>query len=115
MTMPKKTYRLLSAAGDVNATLVKANAAILFGLQGFNARASAVYLKLYDIAVTPAETDTPVKTLYLAASSVFNLEFANGYEFRTGLAYRMTTAGADNSTAALTAGDILALNVDYSG
>lgn len=115
MTMPRKTARLLSAAGSVNATLVKANAVTLFHIQGYNARGSAVYLKLYNKATAPDETDTPVKTLYLPTAAAFIFDFDQGYEFTTGLGYRLTTGGADNDTGALTAADILALNLDYSG
>jgi hypothetical protein len=106
-----KTARLLSAAATVNATVVKAAAGTLKRIAGYNARASAVYLKLYDMTSTPASTDTPRKTIYLPASAAFDLE-QDAY-FGTGIAYRMTTAGADNDTGALTAGDILAFSADY--
>lgn len=106
------TARLLSAAASVNATLVSSTGVIVGRVTGYNARASAVYLKLYDKASAPAETDTPRKTLYLPASSAFALDMED--VFGNGLGYRLTTAGADNSTAALTAADILALNIDYA-
>lgn len=106
-----KTARLLSAAASVNATVVKAAAGTLKRIQGHNARASAVYLKLYDKASVPSETDTPRKTIYLPASTSFDRQ-QDDY-FGQGIAYRMTTAGADNDTGALTAADILALNIDY--
>lgn len=110
-------HRLLSAAGSVNATLVKSSATSLHGVLGHNARTSAVYLKLYNSAEAVDETDTPLMTIYLPASSAFALGASffgeRGVRFGSGLAYRMTTAGADNSTAALTAGDILALNLVY--
>lgn len=103
--------RLLSAAGSVNATVVKAGPGMLVRIQGYNARGSAVYLKLYDKATAPAATDTPVKTFYLPATAAFDLE--TPFVFTTGIGYRLTTGGADNDTGALTAADILALNVDY--
>ena len=110
--LPRANSRLLSAAGTVNATIVKASAAQLFELIGYNARASAVYFKLYDKATSPDENDTPTHTIYLPASSAFAIPL--NFYFPSGLSYRMTTAGADNSTAALTAADILALNVIYT-
>lgn len=108
------THRLLSAAASVNATLVIARETVVTTIEGYNARGSAVYLKLYDKATAAAETDTPRKTIYLPASAYFHHEYGRGIEFAAGLSYRMTTAAADNSTAALTAADILALNIDYA-
>jgi hypothetical protein len=106
-----RTHRLLSSAASVNATVAVSRRARLIGIQGFNARGSAVYLKLYDKKTAPSEADTPVRTLYLPASSPF--DFSRQVQFKSGISYRMTTAVADNSTAALTAGDVLALNIDY--
>lgn len=106
--------RLLSAAGSDNATLVKARKGKVLKISGYNARGSAVYLKLYDKATAPTVgTDTPFATIYLAASSAFNHEWENGLDFTLGLGYGTTTAGADNSTAAVTAADILAMNIAY--
>jgi hypothetical protein len=103
--------RLLSAAASVNATVVKASGGMLVGVQGHNARTSAVYLKLYDKATAPSQADTPVKTIYLPASTSFSLNVP--FVFSVGIGYRLTTGGADNDTGALTGGDILALNIDY--
>lgn len=108
------THRLLAAAGSVNATNVLAREGVLTSVEGYNARGSAVYLKLYDKATAPAETDTPRKTIYLPASAYFHHEYGSGIEFENGIGYRMTTAAADNDTGALTANDILALNIDYA-
>lgn len=108
------TARILSAAATTNATVVKASAGAIKGVQGYNARASAVYLKLYNKATSPTVgTDTPVKTLYLPATSAFVFDFPAGYAFATGIALAMTTVGTDADATALTAADVLALNVDY--
>lgn len=107
------TARLLSAAASVNATLVVAGGVQLKAIQGHNARASASYLKLYDKATAPAETDTPKKTIYLPAGTTFAFDFGDGVTFENGLGYRLTTGSADNDTGALTAADVLGLNVDY--
>lgn len=113
-SLPASTGRLLSSAASVNATIVKASAGRMYGMQGYVARTSAVYLKLYNKATAPDETDTPVKTLYLPPSSAFAIDFPSGYSFTAGISYRMTTAGADNSTAAVASGDVLAFNLDYA-
>ena len=106
-------HRLLSALNTVNATLVNARATLVQRINGFNAGA-ITYLKLYDKATAPAETDTPRKTLYIAANTSFDFPFGDGMTFGSGFGYRMTTAAADNSTAAVAAAAVLALNIDYS-
>lgn len=108
------THRLLAATGSTNAAVVAAREGVVKVIEGYNARGSAVYLKLYDKATTPDENDTPRKTIYLPASAYFLREYGEGIEFANGISYRMTTAAADNSTAALTANDILNLNIDYA-
>jgi hypothetical protein len=108
------TYRLLSAAATTNGASIKGSAGTVKGIQGFNAKASAVYLKLYNKATSPTVgTDTPVKTLYLPASAAFAFDFGTGVAFATGIGIALTGAGADADTTALASGDILALNVDY--
>lgn len=109
------TARLLSAAASDNATAATGDRpAILVAIHGHNAKAAAVYLKLYNKASAPASTDTPRKTIYLPASASFNFSFPAGIEFPLGLGYRLTLAAADNDATALLAGDILALNLDYA-
>jgi hypothetical protein len=108
------TYRLLSAAASTNGANIKASAGAVKGIQGYNAKASAVYLKLYNKATAPTVgTDTPVKTIYLPASAAFALDFGTGLSFGTGIGIALTGAAADADTTALASGDILALNVDY--
>jgi len=107
------THRLLSAANTVNATLVKGSGGKVYTISGYNAGV-ITYLKLYDKVSAPAETDTPRRTIYLPANANFHFDFAAGQQFLFGIGYRMTTAAADNSTAAVASAAILALNIDYS-
>jgi hypothetical protein len=108
------TYRLLSAAATTNGANVKSSAGTVKGIQGFNNKASAVFLKLYNKATSPTVgTDTPVKTIYLPASAAFAFDFGTGIAFATGISIALTGAGADADTTALASGDIVALNVDY--
>lgn len=106
-----RAYRLLSATGtSQDAALMSAGPANLCRISGYNARASAVYLKIYNKASTPVVgTDTPALTFYLPASLSFN--FRVDYRGFNGLGIGLTTAAADNSTASVTAGDILGLNI----
>lgn len=106
--------RILSAAADTNATSALARPGYLHTVTGYNAAGAVRYIKFYDKASAPTVgTDTPVITLAIPASSVFNFNL-DGFAFSTGIAYGMVTGAADNSTAALTAADILGLNVTYS-
>lgn len=107
-------WRLLSAAASVNPKLVKTGLGKLYKIDGLNAADALRYLKLYDKATAPAETDTPIATFAIPASGKFSFDFGSiGLQFSLGMGYRLTGAAADNDTTALTAGDITCLNVFY--
>ena len=106
-----KTHRLLSAAASDNATNVSAKNCTVRRITGFNNKAAAAFLKLYDKATAPAAADTPRKTYRLAASANFDFDCDDYYG--AGFGYRITGAAADNDATALVAGDIVALNIDY--
>lgn len=110
------TARLLSAAGSAgDAANVKASPGRLFSVQGANVATSARYLKLYNSATAPtAGAGTPVKTLYLPASSAFAFDWPLGLTFSAGIGFTLVTGSADNSSSSVTAADILALNLDYA-
>lgn len=111
LDLPDDVSRILSAAASTNATVARASPGRAIGASGHNANAAARYLKLYDKATAPTVgTDTPVATIYLPATASFDIDL-HGLMFRTGIAYALTTGGADNDTGALTAGDILGLNL----
>jgi hypothetical protein len=110
---PGEVHRLLSAANSANATNVKSVPGKLYKLEGWNA-AVVTYLKLYDKASAPAETDTPKLTIYLPASLKFNLDFgASGLLFPTGIGYRLVTGNADNDNTSVAAAAVLAFNLVY--
>lgn len=107
-----KTSRIVSAAATTNATVAKAANGTLRRVTGYNAAASARFLKFYDKSTAPTVgTDTPRKTLYLPASTAFAID-CDDY-FGQGISYALTGLAADNDTTALTAGDVVCLNVDY--
>jgi hypothetical protein len=108
------TARLISAAATTNATSVKASAGDLFKVRGFNNKASAVFLKLYNKASAPTVgTDTPVLTFRLAPSADFAIDL-DGFYCSAGIAYAITGAAADADTTALAAGDVQAMNLTYA-
>jgi hypothetical protein len=110
------TARLLSAVGTAgDATNVKASAGKLYSIQGYNAAASVRYCKLYNSASVPtAGSGTPVKTLALPPSCAFVFDWPRGYTFTTGLGFTLVTGPLDTAAVGVTAGDILALNIDYT-
>ncbi len=113
---PSATSRITSSANSTNATVAKAGAGDLFGIQGYNTTASVVYLKLYNKASAPSVgTDTPVKTIPIPPNAPVppGCTWANGFYFSTGIAYALTGAAADNDTTAVSAGAIVGLNLDY--
>jgi hypothetical protein len=108
------TSRIVSAAGTTNATSAKASAGRVYAIHGYNAAVTVRYLKLYNKASSPTVgTDTPVKTLALPPTAAFAFDWPHGYSFATGIAYALTTGAADADTGALTAADVVGLNVDY--
>lgn len=111
---PNATSRIVSAAASTNATSAKASAGDLISAMGYNATITVRYLKFYNKASAPTVgTDVPVLTIALAPSSAFERSLDALY-FSTGIAYAMTTGSADADTGALTAGDVLGLNVVYA-
>jgi hypothetical protein len=108
--------RLVSAAATTNATLVKSSAGRLFKIRGYNAKAAVAYFKLYNKATAPTVgTDTPVLTIPLKASDMFDIDFgAIGLGFATGIGFGITGAVADADTTALVAADVVGLNVMYA-
>ena len=114
---PNAASRIASAAASVNATSAKGAAGNVFRVYGNNAKASIVYLKIYNKATAPTVgTDTPVLTIPIAASSRFDIDIgaANGFYLGTGIAYGFTTDAADSGTTALLAADILGFTLTYA-
>lgn len=107
--------RLLSAAASTNGTNVKASSGVVYAIDAYNAAATARFLKLYNKATTPTVgTDTPVLTYYMPPATAFRRDLPAGFTFATGIGYGITTAAADADTGALTAGDVVALNIEYA-
>ena len=104
--------RILSAAASTNGTSAKASAGWLRFITGKNASVAERFLKFYNKASAPTVgTDTPVMTIVLPPNTYFTLR--PELYFATGIAYALTTAAADADTGALTAADIICLNVGY--
>ena len=108
--------RLISAAATTNAASLKASAGRLYKVRGYNAAATALYLKIYNKASAPTVgTDTPVVTITLKPLDVFDVDFSGiGQFFAAGIAYALTTGSADADTGALTLADVTGLNLWFA-
>lgn len=114
LVSPNATSRIVSAAASTNATVAKASAGRVFTITGRNVNAAARFLKIYNKATAPVVgTDTPTHTIPLAPTANFSFSLEGRY-FSTGIAYALTTGVADADAGALTAGDIIGLNIDYA-
>lgn len=109
--------RIVSAAASTNLTeIADSGGCRIVSIAGAVARTSAVYLKLYNAAdgSVTVGTTTPYITLPLPAggSNPTSFQFDVNQVFASGAcSLAMTTAVADNSTAALTAADVVGLTV----
>lgn len=108
--------RLVSAAASTNATVVKASAGRVYKINGYNASAAVKYLKLYNKATAPTVgTDAPVATFALKAADNFDIDLGSiGQYFATGIGYALTGAVADADTTALTAADVVGMNIWFA-
>lgn len=110
------TSRIVSAAASTNATSAKASAGDVISITATNTTASLKYLKIYNKASAPTVgTDTPVLTIPLQPSNVPTMiNIPGGLYCSTGIAYALTGAAADADTTALTAGDVVGVNILYA-
>jgi hypothetical protein len=115
---PSNVSLLPSAAASINATVVKASAGRLFKIKGYNAAAAVRYLKFWNKTTTPAPASDAALIVFsfaLKASDQFDIDLTPlGYAFSTGIGYTMSTGSANTDVAALTAADIVGLNVMYA-
>lgn len=100
-----KTRRLATA--DTNRAVIKNSGGVLYGIQGYNAKASAIFLKIYDLAALPTlASDTPIMTIGVPANSPFVSSIPTlGISFSVGIAVAITGAFGDTDATALAAGD----------
>lgn len=109
---PGASVRIPSAAASTNLTAIKPGIGELVAVIGYNAAAAVRYIKFYDSVSPPTVgTDIPVLSLPVAATAAFALY--PRFAFKLGMHMAMVTGAADNSSAALTAADVLGLNITY--
>lgn len=108
------TGRLASAANSTNGTSLATGAHRIYNIQALNVAAAPRYLVLYDTASAPTVGTTTIrKKIPIPANSAIAIDFVVGLSFASGIAYALTVNAADADATAVTAGDILQLNIDY--
>lgn len=101
-------HRRISTA-DTNAVVIRAGRTLVRGSFSLNGNAAVRYVKLYDKATAPAETDTPVITLMLGNNAAPQTPQEFGpIEFKLGFGMRIVTGLADNDNTGVGAGDVIA-------
>lgn len=98
----------LGSTGQV----VKASAGQMYGYYIFNNANTVRYLKIYDKATAPTNSDTPVMTYPIPPGSAANVAFPNGVAFANGIGVRAVTGVADNDTGAPSTNDVI-INLNY--
>jgi hypothetical protein len=116
--MPKanSTARITSCGATTNATLVKAGPGDIHTVVATNTTATVKYLKIYNKASAPTVgTDVPVLTVALAPNNALTFfDLPQGLYCNLGIAFAITGANGDSDTTALTAGDVVGVNIIYS-
>jgi hypothetical protein len=115
---PSNNSLLPSAAATINATVVKASAGRLYKVKGYNAAAAVRYIKFWNKATTPAPASDAALIMFaypLKASDQFDIDLTPiGFAFSTGIGYTLSTGSANTDATAVTAADIVGLNVMYA-
>lgn len=114
MAEQQTPFSRISTSSD-NAVVIKAATAEVGGWYLTNNNAAPVYLKLYDKATAPSNSDTPALRLEIpgnTAGAGANIALTDGIAFNTGLSMRLVAGMADNNNTAVTASDQL-INIWY--
>ena len=99
-------HRVLSSAGT-NLDFIKKGGGSVYAINLHNNTSSDMFLRLFDKATAPVNSDIPVATFCVAADSYVDLSLEVGFQFNVGLGMNLTTGSADGNTGAVGAGDVV--------
>lgn len=103
---PVKTYRNLDL--QITGSIIKAAKGQIFELHICNQAAAPRFVKLYDKATAPTNSDTPIRTYAIPASTTVGIPVTTaGIEFLSGISARGTQLLADSDNTAPAANDIV--------
>jgi hypothetical protein len=95
------------AGSSTNATVAKASAGHLYGVEIYNDAAAVRFVKFHNTASSPTAGTGVVLTIALLADSIRTIWFPQGIAFSTGIGFTTVTGFADSDTAAVTANDLI--------
>lgn len=95
--MPEQGTTVSNSTTTVYATSIvaKASPGTLYGMSGYNSKASAQFIQIHDTASLPADTAIPKVLIAVAASSSFSIDYGDigGRYFATGITVCNSSTG----------------------
>jgi hypothetical protein len=89
------TGTMVSSTAYEASHVLKASSGTLISLIGYNSKASAQFIQLYNSTTVPADTAVPVLTITVPATSNFSIDVPiTGLPFSTGIAVANSSTGA---------------------
>lgn len=109
------TFAAANAVSSCMATNVKATSGMLYGYSVSNSNTAGVWLRLFASAAAPTcGSGTPVKRVYVPASSTVALSTDVGWVLSSGIGFDVTTgSGADTDTTVVATASTVLVNLDY--
>lgn len=89
------------SAAYAASAVVKAHPGRLFGLSGYNSKASAQFIQIHDAAALPADTAVPSVFITVPAASNFSIDFGpRGRQFTVGIVVCNSSTGPTKTIGA---------------
>jgi hypothetical protein len=91
---PAISSTLVNSTAYEASHVLKASAGTLISLIGYNSKASAQFIQIYNSATVPSDAAVPVLTITVAATSNFSIDVPiTGIPFTTGIAVANSSTG----------------------